>query len=685
MKNKLLLLTSFIICFSGFSQNWKSYNLGTKGDILTTMVIGHLNDTIYASGLNNNVAKNSFIYSKDKGDTWSNVNNIFTETNGSVAQYVGVKDRVYASVQLVSKDYLYYHSKDNGANWVLDTIGLSHYFGIKSYHKERFILKKMGEDYVVAISGTKSFYKKVDDASWAPLIPSTVATSNKEIVQIGNTWYSLNNYKSNNENHTITKSTDNGKTWQTITKTGLPDGYRPTSLVSNGVDKLFVSTTTGTTHTRDVFYSNDGGETWQPTNASTIVQHEYGRLLTNIFAHKDEVIVTYSNGLFNTGSWYTLPVGLDVHFIALAFINNTPHVAIVPATITIQVYKLQAPNHILRTRKWQAPDTPLLSEQEFKALFPHEAYTDEDNIAQWKKGALVFEETIDTKNRTTLELNTLDWKSGNYVIVAKGKDTFDIAIEQEKRFLLTNSKDTYLADNKLFGFEILNTKTAKKDGVISVKLLTADNNLHVLTEAYFCNKIIYKESTLINGNKTLRVPLVFLDKGDINPNSSVLLQFSLTRFNQHLTKTTTVSLAETKEQLTIETKTFRNKLQPAAKEKWSFTVKNKKGIQAEVLASMYDASLDQFKPHNWTSSININDYYYNNYARKSSSSFNSSSFRLMNARNSSNLSFHKQHSKLNNFGFTLYSIQKMLKGKASGISIEHFEEEAELEESNKDT
>ena len=33
------------------------------------------------------------------------------------------------------------------------------------------------------------------------------------------------------------------------------------------------------------------------------------------------------------------------------------------------------------------------------------------------------------------------------------------------------------------------------------------------------------------------------------------------------------SLAETKEQLTIETKTFRNKLQPAAKEKWSFTVK----------------------------------------------------------------------------------------------------------------
>ncbi|PHS08457.1 MAG: alpha-2-macroglobulin, partial [Kordia sp.] len=202
----------------------------------------------------------------------------------------------------------------------------------------------------------------------------------------------------------------------------------------------------------------------------------------------------------------------------------------VPATITVQVYKLQAPNNILRTRKWQAPDTPLLSEQEFKTVFPHEAYTDEDNIAKWKKGVLVFEETIDTQNKTTLELNKLDWKSGNYLILAKGKDAFNIIVEQEKRFLLKNSSDSYLADHNLFDFEILNTDTAKKDSFITVKLLTADHNLHVLTEAYFNNDIIYKESVLLNGNKTLRIPLTALNKGTINPSSSVLLQFSLARF-----------------------------------------------------------------------------------------------------------------------------------------------------------
>jgi len=326
----------------------------------------------------------------------------------------------------------------------------------------------------------------------------------------------------------------------------------------------------------------------------------------------------------------------------------------VPATIKVQVYKLQAPNAILRTRKWKAPDAPLLSEQEFKAVFPHEVYTDESDVTKWKKGALVFEQTIDTQKTTSLNFNTSTWGSGNYVVISKGKDAFDITIKQEKRFLATNSKDQYLPDNQLFDFEVLNPETAKKDGFITLKLRTADQNLHVQIEAFYSADIIYKENVRINGTKTLRIPLTFLNKGTINPNSSVLLQFSMVRFNQHNTKTTTVSLAEPKEQLTIETTSFRDKLQPGDKEKWSFTIKNKKGVQAEVLASMYDASLDQFKPHNWGNTIDIHDYYYNNYARKSSRSFNTRSFRVFNRANISFLnSVHKTFNKINHFGFGL--------------------------------
>jgi len=45
-------------------------------------------------------------------------------------------------------------------------------------------------------------------------------------------------------------------------------------------------------------------------------------------------LYNFTNGSFTTGDYYTLPVGLDVHFIALSYINGVPHVAIVPSTIT---------------------------------------------------------------------------------------------------------------------------------------------------------------------------------------------------------------------------------------------------------------------------------------------------------------------------------------------------------------
>jgi len=54
-------------------------------------------------------------------------------------------------------------------------------------------------------------------------------------------------------------------------------------------------------------------------------------------------------------------------------------------------------------------------------------------------------------------------------------------------------------------------------------------------------------------------------------------------------------------QLDVSFNTFRDKLQPGADEKWNVTIKGNKGekVAAEMVASMYDASLDQFKPHNW--------------------------------------------------------------------------------------
>ncbi len=50
----------------------------------------------------------------------------------------------------------------------------------------------------------------------------------------------------------------------------------------------------------------------------------------------------YSNQVYSSGPAYELPIGLNVHFILLAYVNGVPQSAIVPATITNNHYEIVA-------------------------------------------------------------------------------------------------------------------------------------------------------------------------------------------------------------------------------------------------------------------------------------------------------------------------------------------------------
>src|SRR5439155_5071868 len=51
----------------------------------------------------------------------------------------------------------------------------------------------------------------------------------------------------------------------------------------------------------------------------------------------------------------------------------------------------------------------------------------------------------------------------------------------------------------------------------------------------------------------------------------------------------------------ISYETFRDKTLPGSQEKWKLKVSGYRSekVASEMLVSMYDASLDQFKPHTW--------------------------------------------------------------------------------------
>src|SRR5690606_24088319 len=65
--------------------------------------------------------------------------------------------------------------------------------------------------------------------------------------------------------------------------------------------------------------------------------------------------------------------------------------------------------------------------------------------------------------------------------------------------------------------------------------------------------------------------------------------------------------------LQLEWATHRDKLLPGAAEEWRLTIKGskKEAVAAELMAGLYDASLDALRPHNW----NWNAFQYSNYLR----------------------------------------------------------------------
>ncbi|SFZ89290.1 Alpha-2-macroglobulin family protein [Flaviramulus basaltis] len=356
----------------------------------------------------------------------------------------------------------------------------------------------------------------------------------------------------------------------------------------------------------------------------------------------------------------------------------------VPAKGVVKIYKLKAPNHVLRLRPWAAPDYQDLSEETFKNLFPHQAYSNEDNANNWEKGELVFEKEFNTQKSKELALGKIKkWKSGQYIITLESKDKFGQVVKDEVKTILFSDDDKTLADNQLFSITT-NKPNYKSDETAIITFASAAENLNVTVTIEKDHKVIKTHIIQLNNNKkTISIPITNKDIGGF------AVHYSYAAFNSFQSSTEIISVPYPKTELDIETTTFRDKLQPGTDETWSFKIKGPQGekISSELLASMYDASLDQFKPHTWSfNPIQQSNYYSNNQSR-GYSNFGTKNFRVYNER--AYVSYpQQQYDDWNWFGFSfgnrnimlrgVSSVSNALSGRVAGIEVQ--EDSSNLDE-----
>ena len=347
--------------------------------------------------------------------------------------------------------------------------------------------------------------------------------------------------------------------------------------------------------------------------------------------------------------------------VATNNLNDQP----IEAHVVLEVFKINEPERVLRKKPWSVVELQSIPKDKYIELFPNEPYDSTDVKKNWPKGDKVFQKSFNTEGEDKIVLGDISyWKSGLYKVEINAIDSRKDTVSTSTSFEVFNPKDNYLPSNELFDYELVNSEF-KKDGFILLKFKTSAEEIQVFTEGYYGDKEVFKKLVHItDGNSLVKVPVenYYKDK--------LVFNFYYTKFNSLHSDQFAVNFPEVEKALSIETLSFRNKLIPDSKENWSFRItdSNKDNAQAEVLAAMYDTSLDQFREHNWNQDIAFRDY---NYSRapyiQNMGSFETNNFRPFNYIGKRNiLPFLKNYHQLNwfglNFGNMSYENERYLKG-----------------------
>ena len=287
-----------------------------------------------------------------------------------------------------------------------------------------------------------------------------------------------------------------------------------------------------------------------------------------------------------------------------------------PTDVMVEVWTLESLQNYNINRKWNAPDKPLMTFDDFNTNFPHENYNDEHMVNQWKKGEKRIDKTINTQSEKDIAINTKQWKQGSYFVKLTATDKYGTTVTEENYFRLIDSQSK--TPDAITFFEITDIKTTCEPVEnASFLMSTAIKNLHVYYEIEKPNgSTVGKWLTLNNEQKVISIPVTEADRGNFT------VHIAFVKHNQAYSYTKTITVPYTNKTLDIQFSTFRDKLQPGQTEEWSITIKGTKGekIVAEMLAGMYDASLDAFNANTWN--LDIWNAFYANIHWQTANNFN---------------------------------------------------------------
>lgn len=175
----------------------------------------------------------------------------------------------------------------------------------------------------------------------------------------------------------------------------------------------------------------------------------------------------------------------------------------------------------------------------------------------------------------------------------------------QQKFTLFSIKDTHPVEPTTEWY-YQTSKTFPRDGKpVYVQVGSSENGAHIVYSIIAGNKLLEKGAWEL-GDSIVTLPFTYKPEYA----SGVVINYSFVKNGECYTRKISIARPLPEKKLNITWKTFRDRLTPGQKEKWTLhiTTPDGKPAKAQLMSVLYDKSLDQLADHTWKMSLGFSQW-----------------------------------------------------------------------------
>lgn len=268
----------------------------------------------------------------------------------------------------------------------------------------------------------------------------------------------------------------------------------------------------------------------------------------------------------------------------------------------VVIESLMAPVTFKRHKYWTSLDTTMLSDADY-AQVPLDYKMNGFDFDNWSvENEIYSDEFVSASGDYKLSLTNQN-QNVYYKLSIKNNETNEV--EYEKVFKIIDLEKSYLDKQKIFNYNV-NKANYQPGDQIELRLASANRDVNVYYQ-------LEKQDKLVNSDWHILTKDVDLIKIAVHENDRGgfyihLISFYENRVQQERIK---INVPHTDKKLQIKLHSFKTVVDVGSSEEWTISIEDHLGVNvtAEVLASMYDVSLDALSSEHMWQEINYSDYY----------------------------------------------------------------------------